>query len=116
MTFIQTLLALICVVTISAGQLLFKRAGLEIQGAGGWLNWRVFFIVGVAGVIYGLATLLWINLLRDVALNKAYLFMALSFVFVPVASHFIFHEPLTTGFLIGGAIVVVGLFIATRFG
>ena len=116
MTVIQVIWALICVVTISAGQLLFKQAGVEIQEAGGWLTWRVVLIVGAAAVIYGLATLLWINLLRDIALNKAYLFMALSFVIVPVASHFVFHEPLTTGFLIGGALMVAGLFIATRFG
>lgn len=66
--------------------------------------------------IYGIATLLWINLLRFVDLNKAYSFMALCFIIVPIASHYFFHEAITPGYVVGASLVVIGLVIATRFG
>ncbi len=109
MTAIQIAWALAAVAAISVGQVLFKTAGLEIQRAGTWLSWRALLVVGLAAVIYAAATLLWINLLRQVPLNKAYVFMALSFLLVPIASHFVFHEPLTLGHWVGTALVVAGI-------
>jgi drug/metabolite transporter (DMT)-like permease len=41
--------------------------------------------------------------------------MALSFVIVPVASHFVFNEQVSVGSLTGALIVVIGLFVATRY-
>lgn len=116
MTFIQIVYALVCVIAISAGQLLFKRAGMEIEAVGGWVSFKVLLTVAIALSIYGGATLLWINLLRQVDLNKAYLFMALSFVIVPVASHFVFHEAITAGYLAGTTLVAIGLVVATQCG
>ncbi|QSZ27769.1 EamA family transporter [Aceticella autotrophica] len=116
MTLTQTLFALICVIAISVGQLLFKKAGIVIQESGSWISWRALIVVVVAITIYGLTTLLWINLLRQVDLHKAQIFMALSFVLVPIGSYFFFREHITTGYLIGTTIVIIGLIIATKFG
>ena len=112
MSAMHILWALVTVVVISLGQLLFKFAGIEIQKAQTWLSLRVLFTVAAAGVIYVAATLIWINLLRYVPLNKAYVFAALSFVLVPIASHFLFHEPLTLGHGVGTALVVAGIVTA----
>jgi len=109
MSAIHILWALVTVVVISLGQLLFKVAGIEIQKAQSWLAPRVLLTVAAAGVIYVAATLIWINLLRYVPLNKAYVFVALSFVLVPLASHFLFHESLTVGHWLGTALVVAGI-------
>ncbi|MCL6479982.1 MAG: EamA family transporter [Peptococcaceae bacterium] len=114
MNLIQTLSAVLCVTAISAGQLLFKWASLQIQIVGSWISWRVLITVGLAAIIYVLATLLWINLLQQVALNKAYVFMALSFVLVPIASYLIFREPITNGYLIGAILVIIGIMVATQ--
>lgn len=116
MTLTHIAYALICVIAISAGQLLFKRAGMELELVGSWMSFKVLLIVAIALGVYGAATVLWINLLRHVDLNKAYLFMALSFVAVPLASHFVFHEAITVGYIAGAAIVIVGLLVATQFG
>jgi drug/metabolite transporter (DMT)-like permease len=116
MSLIQVLLAILCTIAISAGQLLFKKAGIEIQETGNFISCRLSIIMGVAITIYGLTTLLWISLLRQVDLHKAYIFMALSFLLVPIGSHFIFREHITTGYLIGAIIVVIGLIIATKLG
>jgi len=113
---LHTVWALTCVIAIACGQLLFKKAGSEIQQAGTWFDTKALLIVAAAGILYGLTTLLWISLLRYVPLNKAYNYMALSFVLVPIASTFLFREPLTTGAIVGGALVVAGIVVVTRFG
>jgi len=114
MTPLQILWAIACVFIIASGQLLFKKAGMEIQAVG-WASWRVLTVVGAALFIYGVATLLWISLLRYVPLNKAYVFMALSFVLVPIASFFIFREQVTVGYWAGVALIVAGVIVAAKF-
>jgi drug/metabolite transporter (DMT)-like permease len=116
MSKLQILWALICVLAISGGQLLFKQAGIEIQQAGTWFSTRVVVYVGLAGIVYGLTTLLWINLLRYVPLNKAYLFMALCFVIVPIVGSLMFKESVSVGYVIGALLIISGLFVATIFG
>lgn len=116
MTLSQIVTACICVLAIAAGQLLFKRAGITLETAGTWMSFKVWLVVGVALAIYGAATLLWISLLRHVDLSKAYLFMALSFLIVPLASYWVFDEAITPGYLAGAALVILGLFVAIRIG
>jgi len=116
MTSLQTLYAISCAFIIAVGQIAFKKAGLEVQSAGTWFSPRAIGTIFFALVIYAIATLLWINLLRYVNLNRAYSFMALCFIIVPIASHFIFKEHITPGYAIGTALVVIGLVVATRFG
>lgn len=116
MTALQILWTLACVCIIASGQILFKMAGIAIQETGTWFSPRALITVFCALAIYGVATLLWINLLRFVSLNRAYSFMALCFIIVPLASHFFFRETLTPGYLIGTLLVVAGLIVATRFG
>ena len=88
---------------------------MEIQAIGSWASWRVMLVFGCALFIYGVATLLWISLLRYVPLNKAYVFKALSFVLVPIASYFIFREHITVGYWIGVALIVSGVIVAAKF-
>lgn len=115
MTRIQILSALLCVLTISTGQLLFKKSGLEIEAAGTWLSPRVMLIVGFALFLYAATTFFWINLLRYVPLNKASAFMALNFVLVPIASYFVFREPLSFAYFVGAVLMAIGLIVITKF-
>lgn len=116
MSSLQILIAILCVIAISTGQLLFKRASIAINEAGDWMSFKVWVLVAIALAIYGAATLLWIGLLRQVELNRAYLFMALSFVIVPCASYLIYGESISIGYLIGTAMVIIGLYVAISFG
>lgn len=116
MTILQILWAIICVLAITAGQILFKRLGVEIQAGSSLFSFKVIGQAFVAFSIYGMATILWIYLLRFVPLNKAYLFMALSFVFVPLAGHFFLAEKITLGSIVGAALIIFGIFFASRFG
>lgn len=116
MNSIQTILTLVCVVAISCGQLLFKRIGFEIQILNNWLSWRVLFITALAFFIYGCATILWIYVLRNVELSKAYMFMSLSFIAVPIGSSIFFDERLSATFFLGMGIVIIGIFVIVKYG
>jgi len=114
MSIINYLLILICVLAISSGQLLFKKAGIELEAAGTWFNWRVAMVTGSAIILYGATTFLWIYVLRIVPLNQAYPFIALSFVIVPVSSYYVFQEQLGTSHMIGFALIVGGIIMISQ--
>ncbi len=110
------ILILICVIAISGGQLLFKRAGLELELAGTWLSWRVWLYSGVSFAVYTGATLLWIHVLRVTPLIQAYPFMALSFVIVPLSGAWFFKEQLGAAYLIGLLLIISGVVLIARSG
>lgn len=115
MTAAKIAATLLCVVAIAAGQLLFKRVSIEIEASGGWMHSRVLTLGLLACAVYGAATLMWIQLLRNAPLNQLYPFMALSFVLVPIASAWLFHEPLNLAYAIGTALIVAGVSVVTYY-
>lgn len=110
----QMWLALVCVGAVAAGQLMFKRVGIEIERAGAWLAPRVIVLVFASFALYAAATLLWIHLLRQVDLSRAYPFMALSFVLVPLFSVLLYGERLSGPYLAGVALIVGGVAVIAR--
>lgn len=116
MTLLHIFWAIICVLAITAGQILFKRLGAEIQAGGNIFSFNVMWMALIAILLYVGATILWINLLRFVPLNKAYLFMSLSFVFVPLAGHLFLAEKFSFGAMMGTVLIVLGIFVASKFG
>lgn len=110
----HTLLALICVIAVAGGQLLFKRVGIEIEAMQGWLHLRVILLAGLSFAVYAAATLLWIHLLRSVELSRAYPFMALSFVLVPFLSSLLFGDRITFVYAAGVVMIVVGVLVIAR--
>lgn len=114
MSWHTTLLTIACVLGISVGQILFKRAAMSLPSplsvatlvSNGWLL--------TALVIYALATLGWILVLRKAPLALAYPLFALAFLFVPVLSHFLFAESLTWRTWVGGALILIGVWIASH--
>ncbi len=107
-------MTLICVVGISLGQLLFKKAALLIPAHASWQDWVFNGWLITALVLYGATTLLWIWVLRVAPLHLAYPFMGLAFVLVPVMAWLLLHEPLHLNTLLGGALILVGVILAAR--
>ena len=108
------LLTLVCVALLAGGQVLFKIAatGWRIDG------WTLASVRGflspamlVALVIYGLATVLWVYVLRSAPLSLAYPLFSLAFIVTPVAAHFLLGEPLTWRVLVGGIVILIGVLI-----
>jgi drug/metabolite transporter (DMT)-like permease len=111
------LLVLACVALIGVGQLLFKAAASQWRiDAGAWIAVRSLlspaFIAAL--FIYGCATLLWVFALRTVPLGAAFPLYALTFLIVPVLAHFFAGEPLSVSTLVGGLVIMAGVFIAAR--
>jgi len=102
-------------VAIAAGQILFKRAAMQITpGVGGsWLlEVARLPTMWVAVALYAGATLLWVRILTNVPLSRAYPFVALAFVLVPAAGYLLFNEPITLRYALGAALIIIGVAVA----
>ena len=82
------IVAIVCVMMISAGQLLFRQTSLAIERRGAWL---------------------WIHLLRTTPLSVAYPFMGLSFVFVPLLGMLVFQESISLNQALGAGLILAGV-------
>jgi drug/metabolite transporter (DMT)-like permease len=104
------------VLLIVAGQILFKAVANRAAASpdagwfSHWVNWQ--FVLALA--IYGVATVLWIWVLRFVPLNVAYPIYALAFVILPVATYFLYGEVLGWQHVVGSLLIVAGVFTITR--
>ena len=99
----------VTIMSICSGQILFKLVAMRANESHSWFVSKVFILLLLALVVYGTATLIWIYVLQTVPLGFAYLFMSLSFVLVPLVAAAVFGEQLSSRFLLGAALVVVGL-------
>ena len=61
-----------------------------------------------------LASFFWMAAMTKLQLSHAYPFMGLTFVVVMLASGFFFHEPITTLKVVGVALIVLGLAVASQ--
>ena len=98
-----------------AGQLLFRRFGMSqtdwpqfdrfaLPAEPGWL------IVGVA--CYGVAVLLWVNVLRGIPLSRAYPLLSLGYPLVYGGAALWLGEAFTLQRTLGTALVCVGVLLA----
>lgn len=102
----------ICSLLIATGQLLFKRASNNFQQieninqfAGAIFSRH--FVLALA--IYSIATMLWIWLLREIPLTRAYPFIALSFVIVPLLSFVFLGETVGYMYFVGLMLILAGI-------
>ncbi|RYH66512.1 MAG: 4-amino-4-deoxy-L-arabinose-phospho-UDP flippase [Alcaligenaceae bacterium] len=103
------LLAILCVLGIAAGQVMFKLSALAINQAGSIFAIRPLLFFGGTMALYGITSIGWVLILKHAELGKIYPVMALAFVFVPIASYFLFGERFSTGYFAGSAMIAAGL-------
>lgn len=106
--------ATLCVIGMTAGQLLFKTSADMLNGAASALEPRVLAVLCAAVGIYGLTTLGWVWILRFAELGRIYPFMALAFVLVPLASHFVFGERMTSNQWVGSLLILAGIALSAQ--
>lgn len=102
---------------ICAGQILFKVISKNVPTNFSFHEWLVFIFSPVTLLVlglYGIATFLWIYLLKFNTLSELYPVMALSYVIVPIASYFFFNEKLSVNLLVGSSLIIIGVIIAVR--
>ncbi len=113
MSIALSLSTLLCVIGISIGQLLFKKAAAALPPAlsvldvlhNGWLLGAL--------ALYGVTTLGWVWVLRHAPLHLAYPFMGLAFLIVPTLAWLFLGEPLHWRTLAGGALIMAGVALAS---
>jgi drug/metabolite transporter (DMT)-like permease len=94
---------------VSCGQLLFKLTASMWEKEGTAVSPMLFVVAFSSLAIYASATLLWIFLLRQAPLSRLYPYMALSFVFVALASKLFYGEELSMGMVAGLSMIVAGV-------
>lgn len=107
------LLALGCVVGLAVGQLLFKFAANALQQGLPTTHPKVLSSLGAAFFLYGLTSLLWVWILKEIELARIYPLMALSFVLVPFGASLFFGEALAGRYFLGIALIVAGIVVTT---
>jgi undecaprenyl phosphate-alpha-L-ara4N flippase subunit ArnE len=111
----QILTILACVAAIVAGQLLFKLAAIELGSQSLMAlatNLRAALLLGVALLLYAAATFAWVWVLQSAPLSRAYSFMSLSFVAVPILAAMFLGETLSLRTAAGTALIVAGILVS----
>jgi len=110
----QFVLSSIFALSLAMGQTLFKLAANHWQRVQTPAN-QILSIISpwfIAAVIsYGLTALLWIYILRNTALTKAYAFSIAGSALVPVIAFLVFKEPLTAKYAMGFVLVLAGIYL-----
>ena len=107
--------ALLCVLGISIGQLLFKYGATAWVSSGSWYATRAVTPVLAAMLLYAFTSLAWVWVLKNAELGRVYPLMALAFVLVPLGSHLIFAEKFHVSYYFGVIMIISGIVIATKF-
>lgn len=111
---ITYVIALICVIGIAAGQILFKLSASTMQKSGTIFDLNTLVTLFSAFALYGITTLAWVWVLQKIELGKVYPLMALAFVLVPIGSHFFFGERFQPQYFVGVAVIIAGILIAVK--
>lgn len=113
MSIALTFATLACVLGISIGQLLFKKAATALPATLSWIGLlQNKWLIG-ALVLYGVTTVGWIWVLRHAPLHLAYPFMGLAFLVVPSLAWIFLSEPMHWRTLAGGALIMAGVALAS---
>ena len=102
------LLLLLVSLLTSGGQLCQKQAMVQWQTRNHSPLWRnPWLVAGLTAM--GLAMLLWIWLLQQLPLGLAYPMLSLNFIWVNLAAHYWFKEPLTPRHWLGTLAILLGI-------
>ena len=117
MNALTILLLISCVLLLSIGQLLFKLAAESFPKTFVWDSIFSFLVNKyfiLALLIYGVATICWVWLLSKVPLSRAYPFIALAFILVPIMSNFFLGEKIPLTVILGSSIIIIGLIVSVN--
>ena len=103
-----------CLLFTVVGQLLFKKAAVDLRGATSLWAYvsHPFVIAGLASA--GVASFSWLKALQTYRLSYAYPFMSLSFLIVALLSAHVLGEQVRTSQWVGLGIVLLGLYVGSR--
>lgn len=106
--------AIICVIGLAFGQILFKVSANASQLSGSLLSLKSLAALLGAMCLYGLTSLAWIWVLQRIQLGKVYPLMALAFLLVPLGSHFVFGERFQVQYVFGVIFIMIGVILTSN--
>lgn len=113
MSWLQLILTILTVMALSAGQVLFKLASEDLKlSVGGLLPSLLSIKLILALFIYGIATVMWLIVLKIAPLRIAYPFIAMAFIFVPILAYFILGEELRWSTFAGALLIIAGVWVS----
>ena len=110
-TYVATFL---CVLGIAIGQILFKLSAISLKNSDSIFTFKAAALLLAAMCLYGITSFVWVWALQKIELSRIYPFMALSFILVPLGSYFFLGEQLQSQYMLGVAIIIVGIIIVVR--
>ena len=98
------------------GQILFKYTSTLLNRDYEVFSINVLGSVFLAFLSLALASIIWILLLRNIELSRAYPFQSFSFILVPLLGFIIFNEQLSIPYFIGTIFILFGIIIIAKYG
>lgn len=111
---ITYLVAVLCVFGIAIGQILFKLSAASFKHAGSLYDLRGLVVLAAAFLLYGITTIGWVWVLRNVELGRAYPLMALAYVIVSILAYFALGERFNGQYVLGVVLIVIGIIVSVR--
>ena len=111
---ITYVIAVLCVIGMTIGQILFKIGANGLSVSGTFFSFKVIAALSAAICLYGLTSLAWVWVLQRTELGRVYPLMALAFVLVPIGSYFVFCERFQIQYFLGVILIIVGILVATN--
>jgi drug/metabolite transporter (DMT)-like permease len=106
--------AILCVIGMSLGQVMFKVSAESLNDTGSIFMPRTFFILAITFFVYVLVSVGWVWVLRHAQLGEVFPFYSLAYILVPLASYHLFDERFSNGYLLGVALIIAGLLLCGR--
>lgn len=106
--------AVLCVLGLAAGQVLFKVSAGALAASGSFFSARALVPLISAMCLYGITSIAWVWILRNIELGRVYPLMALAFVFVPLGSFLFLNERFGPQYYVGVLIIMLGIVITVR--
>ena len=106
------IILVICVFATSCANVLLKSSANTLKSLPS--TWALAFepVFILALFLYGSTVLAFMWCLKEVPLNKAYLFMSLAYVFVPLLSWIFFGETISIRYVISVLLILGGILVA----
>jgi drug/metabolite transporter (DMT)-like permease len=111
--FVQ-LIAVLCVIGLAIGQILFKVSSISLSETGSFFSPKTAVTLFAAMLLYAITSIAWVWVLQKVELGRIYPLMALAFILVPLGSHWFLGERFQPQYFIGVALIMIGIVIAIR--
>lgn len=116
MSLFHYMLGLLFGSALAVGQILFKVAANQVGPTGEKLPMlRLLFTWPMmsAVALYAFTVILYVYLLQEVPLSRAYMFSFIGSALVPVLAIIIFNEPISARYVIGVVLVLAGVVLTT---